>query len=396
VLESADKKYSIRIGGRIHVDTNFVDPDPGIEGPAPGIGDDFDDATFLRRLRMYLRGDITKHVDFKFEIDFFNPSSPSLRDAYVTVKNLKECWGCWMPSIRIGHHYEPIGLDTVSSDNHLAFIERAGMLALHPERSIGLSLLDSFWNDHAYAQVGVFSTDNNDEDDGFAIWDSEDTDGGVAFTGRFALIPWAKDTCHFVHLGASASLRETSEVRYRARPGLGRGPRVVDTLALTNIEGVALWNAEAGLVWGPLHAAAEYTSVSVDDPARGDPTFTAWYAQVGYFLTGESKAYDFKSMLWGNLKPCCSFLSGTGLDKQCCCLGAFELVARYDVLDLSDGAVLGGEITAWTAGLNWYLSPHTRLMFDVTNQTIENRNTGGVIINDADLLAFLMRVDIHF
>jgi len=397
LLETADKKYSMRIGGRIHLDTNLIDADPSLEGAPPGVGDDFDDATFFRRIRLYVRGDITKHVDYKFEIDFAEPDSPGLRDGYITIKNLKDCVGCWAPAIRIGQAYEPFGLESVTSDNHISFIERAGTVALSPERSIGISLMDSFWNDHATAQLGLYSTDaSDDEENGFGLWDDGEDDGGTAVTGRFSLVPWAKDTCHFLHVAASGSYRDTNEVRYRARPGLGRGPRIVDTLALTGIESVLAWNGELGAVWGPFHASAEYTSLSVDDPTRGDPSFTAWYVQAGWFLTGESRAYDFKAGLWGNTKPCCSFLNGMGLDNNCCCLGAFELVARYDTLDLTDGTVLGGELTSYTVGLNWYLNPHTRLMFNVNQSTAENRNSGGTIITDADVTAFLFRADIHF
>ena len=392
LLESADKKYSMRIGGRIHLDTNLIDADPSLEGAAPGVGDDFDDATFFRRIRLYVRGDITKYVDYKFEVDFAEPDSPGLRDGYITIKNLKECVGCWAPSIRIGQAYEPIGLETVTTDNHIAFIERAGLTALHPERSIGISFMDSFWNDHATAQLGLYSTDaSDDEENGFGLWDDGEDDGGMAVTGRFSLVPWAKDTCHFLHVGASGSYRQTNEVRYRARPGLGRGPRIVDTLALTGIESVMLLNGEVGAVWGPFHVSAEYTLLSVDDPTRGDPEFSGYYLQAGWFLTGEAMAYDFKAGLWGNSKPCCNFL-----DNNCCCLGAFELVARYDALDLTDGTVLGGELTGITVGLNWYLNPHTRLMFNVNQSTAEDRATGGTIITEADVTAFLMRVDVHF
>jgi phosphate-selective porin OprO/OprP len=394
VFETPGKDYSIRIGGRIHLDSNFIDPDEGLEGPPPGIGEEWDDSTFFRRLRFYIKGDITKHVDFNFQLDFADPTDPGLRDAYVTLKNMKDCIGCWMPSIRVGQQYEPIGLETVSSDNHTLFIERAGMVALHPERSIGLALLDTFWNDRATCTVGLYSTDaTDDEDNGFAIWDDEELDGGTAFSGRFALIPWAKDKCRFLHVGASASYRLTDEVRYRSRPGLGRGPRIVDTGVITDPDSILLLNGELGGIWGPLHVWGEYTVLSVDDPTRGDPTFTAWHVQAGWFLTGESKAYDFKNMLWGNTKPCCNFLG-----NDCCCWGAVELVARVDQLDLTDGTVAGGEMTMISAGLNWYLNPHTRLMFDVTNASVDNRlgPAAGVVVDGQDVLSFLMRVDVHF
>ncbi|MFM8386810.1 MAG: OprO/OprP family phosphate-selective porin [Planctomycetia bacterium] len=393
LLETPDKSYSMRIGGRIHLDTNFVDPEEGLEGPAPGINEEWDDTTWFRRLRLYVRGDLTPYVDYNVQLEFGNPGTPGLRDAFITIKNLKKCFGCWMPSIRVGQQYEPIGLETVSSDNHTLFIERAGMLALHPERSIGLALLDSFWNERASCTVGIYSNDNDDEENGFGTWDEEEGDGGTAISGRFAFIPWAKDTCHFLHVGATASSRHTDEVRYRSRPGTGRGPRLVDTGTITDPDSVLLLNGELGAIWGPFHVWSELTHLAVQDDVRDDPAFTAWHVSAGWFLTGESKAYDFKNMLWGNTKPCCNFL-----DKECCCWGAFELVARVDRLDLTDGTVRGGEMTMISGGLNWYLNPHARMMFNVTHATADER-TGpgaGVVVDGQDVTTFLMRMDVHF
>jgi phosphate-selective porin OprO/OprP len=392
-FETPDKQYTFKIGGRIHLDSVFTEADAGLEGLAPGIGGDFDDATYFRRLRIYIQGDLTKHVDYKIQVDFADPSDPQIRDAYITIKELEDCWGCWVPQIRAGQQYDPIGLETTSSSNHNTFIERSLPTALHPERQIGLNFRDSFWNEHATGQLGIFSTSHDSDDvDGFAIWDEEETDGGWAVTGRFTLVPWAADTCRFLHLGASASYRQANAVQFRARPGLGRGPRVADTGALGGVDEHIIYNAEAAFVFNSFHAAAEYALVDLSDPARGDPQFTAWYVQAGWFITGEAKAYDFKNGVWGNTRPCCSFLA-----NNCCCSGAWEVAVRYDTLDLDDGTLRGGEMTNMAVGLNWYLNANTRLMFDFILSNTENRNgPGGVLIADADVISFLMRWDVHF
>ena len=403
LLETADKRYTLRIGGRIHLDTQFVDARDLLEGPSPGLGAEFQDQSFFRRLQLYVSGDLTEFVDYRIQLEFAEPDTPLVRDAYITIKNLKPCLGCWAPEIRAGQQFEPVGLESTSSTNFNAFIERSLTSALHPERSLGLCLLDSFWNEHATGRLGLFSTDLSDVDDGFGIWDSEEGDGGYAVTGRFTLVPWAKDKCRFVHLGVGGSWRQTDEVRLRARPGLFKGPFVVDTGALTPLaeDTVSLWNAEVAFVWNSFHAAAEYTLVNFDDTARDDPSFSAWYVQAGWFLTGEAKAYDFKRGLWANNKPCCNFLSGSRLSgkdggKGCCCWGALELVARYDTLDLNDGTVAGGEMTNIAAGLNWYLNPNARIMFDVVFSNVKDRSSGGVVIGDDDITSFLMRWDVHF
>ena len=392
VFETPDKSVVFKISGRIHLDTVFTDADTPPQGPAPGVGDDFDSATFFRRVRLGVNGEITPYVDWKFEIDFATPNSPQFKDAYVTIKGLKDCVGCWAPAIRFGQQYEPIGLETFTSDNYLTMIERASINNFHPERSIGVDLFDTFWKDRATMHLGVFSPDGDDEDNGFALWDEDDTDGGWVVTSRFTVIPWALDTCRFLHLGGSVSYRNPNTVQYRARPGLGRGPRVLDTGTIATLDNVFLWNAEVALVWNSLHVSAEYTSVSLDDPTHGDPTFSGWYAQVGWFLTGEARAYDFKKGVWGNTKPCCNFLS-----NGCCCKGAFELAARYDTIDLNEGTFTSGEMETFVVGLNWYLNPNVRAMFDVVFANPHDRSgPGGVVIGDTDITSFLMRWDVHF
>ena len=60
-------------------------------------------------------------------------------------------------------------------------------------------------------------------------------------------------------------------------------------------------------------------------------------------------------------------------------MGALELAARYSSMDLSEAN--GGILNDITLGLNWYLNPSTRIMFnyvmgvaDVNSEDI-NENT---------------------
>ena len=44
--------------------------------------------------------------------------------------------------------------------------------------------------------------------------------------------------------------------------------------------------------------------------------------------------------------------------------GAWQLAARYSYLDLTDEGIRGGILSDITAGMNWYLFPNTRAMFN--------------------------------
>jgi phosphate-selective porin OprO/OprP len=122
-------------------------------------------------------------------------------------------------------------------------------------------------------------------------------------------------------------------------------------------DGYFCWNVELALVYGPFSVQGEFFSASVDNPALGDPSFTGWYAQASYWLTGECRNYD--RGVFGRVSPCCNFL-----DNDCCCYGGLELAARYDFVDLDDAAIAGGEQTGIAVGVNWHLNPNARVMID--------------------------------
>lgn len=100
--------------------------------------------------------------------------------------------------------------------------------------------------------------------------------------------------------------------------------------------------AEAALIWGPFSAQAEYAAATTTDAVtggvdRGTVTFQGWYAQVSYFLTGESRAYDRRLGRFGRVRPKQNLWTmeddGCGKKASCFHAGAWELAARYSVIE---------------------------------------------------------------
>jgi phosphate-selective porin OprO/OprP len=98
------------------------------------------------------------------------------------------------------------------------------------------------------------------------------------------------------------------------------------------------------VVWGPFHAQGEYTGGAVDRFAAARVHFDGWYAQAGWFLTGESRNYDLSVAQYKRIKP-----------KRK--LGAWEIAARYSRIDLQDADVFGGRESNVTVALNWWVNP---------------------------------------
>ncbi|MFQ5551038.1 MAG: porin [Gemmatimonadales bacterium] len=55
--------------------------------------------------------------------------------------------------------------------------------------------------------------------------------------------------------------------------------------------------------------------------------------------------------------------------------GQGELVGRFSTLDLTDGAIDGGEMAVISVGLNWYLNAHTRMMTDFVRASVSGSET---------------------
>jgi phosphate-selective porin OprO/OprP len=355
-FESPDKRFKAKIGGRLHVHNVLGDvPDEirafDIPGPGSVIGE-WRPTFFFRRARLFLEGDIDEHVKFKLQVDFAGGDA-DFKDASVQLHGLKGCLGCWMPTVTVGQFKEPFSLEELTSSNYITMVERSVMNTLVPGRSLGVMLSDSFWQDRATLSVGVFAADGEDDELGVAEWRK-----GWALTARATTVPLARDTCHLLHLGASASYREVPDLRLRARPDTGTGIRFVDTGTM-DMDATTLLGVEAAVVWGSLSLQAEHTWAFVDAPTLGDPQFSAWYAMASWFVTGEARNYRFSSGAFDKVKPCVDFF-----EKEGCCLGAVELKARYGTIDLTDGLVTGGRLEAFTAGVNWYLNTSTRLMLE--------------------------------
>jgi phosphate-selective porin OprO/OprP len=121
--------------------------------------------------------------------------------------------------------------------------------------------------------------------------------------------------------------------------------------ALGEADSSAFLGVEAALVRGSVHAQAEWMRLELDGPA-GNPDFTSGYASLGWFATGETRSYSGSSGKFGRTRPERTVTEGG--------TGAIELAVRYDRSDLESGGA--GVLTNWTAGVNWYLEDHVRIM----------------------------------
>jgi phosphate-selective porin OprO/OprP len=369
-FETADKDFTLKLGGRLMYDFGWISEDDGIKAD-PDIGEQ-EDATETRRARLYISGLLYGNIEYKLQFDFAGGDA-DLKDAWLGTK---------LPigKIKVGHFKEPFGLEELTSSKYITSMERSlPTEAFAPSRNAGVMLYDSAFDEQMTWAVGMFrETDDNG--------DMED-DGGYSVTGRVTALPIYEDKgASLLHIGAAYSSRNTTRdsdlgvdaERYRSRPEAHMFDRFVDTgdFASDHTELVGL---EAAWVDGPLSIQGELVFANAETTSSTG-NFDGYYVQGSYFLTGEHRNYKRSSGSFSRVKPKKNWGWNSGP-------GAWEVAVRYSSVDLDDSSVAGGELDDVTVGLNWYLNPNTRLMWNYIHADKDD-------VGNADM--FLARLQIDF
>lgn len=234
-------------------------------------------------------------------------------------------------------------MDRLTGGTFLPNQERAAVYdAMFPSRNVGAVWSGSSPRMHAVWAFGMF---NNwiEDDESFS-------DGANQYVGRMSWAPLvSEDESNLLHVAAGYRYSDAKEgFHYRTEPEFNKAPDFVDTGEhLANK--TETYNAELAWRRGNVLLASEYTRTNVDNPLLGDPVFDGYYVSASWILTGEMRAYNKKSGVFGGI-PVAKTVYQNGP-------GAWELYARYSSIDLDDGGIDGGEMQIATLGINWWLTP---------------------------------------
>lgn len=366
-FESENGAFKIKIGGRIQTDFGQFEPDKSMKQLGDEEGEDIQGhGAEMRRARLMAEGTIYENVEYKAEFDFAE-GDVDFADVYLGVKDIP-----YMGGIRVGHQKEPFSLEEQTSTNYMTFMERGLPNAFSPVRNTGVKVFNTALDNRMTWGVGAFE-DTDNFGDGFANY----SDYNVS--GRITGLPWyEKEGRELIHLGLSYNHRfrdgDNNPVRFRTRPEAHLTDlNTVDTGSMP-ADGVDVINPEFALVYGPFSLQGEYfqtfVNASGDSDLLDDPTFNGFYIYASYFITGEHRAYKPGTGAFDRIKPFNNF------SIKNCGWGAWEIAARYSRIDLTDNdaGIRGGEEDNFTAGLNWYLNPNTRIMFNYVRANVEDRD----------------------
>ena len=340
--------WSFKPRGRLQVDSAVIDAPVAIAGDSLGVGTEF------RRAYIGFDGTLPGGLGYRIEADL-GGSSVDLTDVYLTYKASSEL------TLTVGQHKPFWGLEEMTSDLFTPFMERAAFhSAFGFERRVGVS--GNYAGKDVIVQLGAFADNAADL--------NADTNNGYSLDGRVVFGPKLGDGQ--LHVGASAHIRELNDaaatVRYRARPFFHTTDlRLVDTRAFS-ATGERNFGLELAYLHGPFHVTLEGHQLTARRPGLPDPTFRGGYAEIGMLLTPGDKS-GYRNGAFDRIRPVNPVSAGG--------IGAIQLNARYDRLDLTDGAIVGG--TQQAAGLSAIWIPTEYIRFLV--------NYGHLWIDDAAVLA---------
>ena len=402
-FESADKYYKFYVGGRVEFDSMSNVTESGLEqtrvytannNPATAnlIGPQSSDME-VRRARINLEGTIGGHVEWKEVLEFVNNAAAD-KETFIGFYDL----GDWIPNVRAGQQYEPFGQDQGVSDVDLTFLEfAAASNTFAPFSNPGFQLRKDLKDDQKITRftwaAGMFRPDGNvGQDSGVG---SKGV-GGYAFTGRITGRPWYDDG-DFLHVGLSVRhagvAGHNQNIIFQTTPEAHLFPNVISTGTFIADSDTKI-DAEAAFVKGPFSVQSEYILDRVHTGSGStldDPTFSGYYVQLAYTLTGERRGWKPLDALFVNPTPSHDAFKNGGW-------GAWEVATRYSSVDLNDGApgsgVAGGRMDVVSLGLNWYANQNTKVMWDVSHADV---HTGDPALGDGGSTYLLqMRVQIAF
>lgn len=365
--EKKDSGFELRPRWRVQYDVGKISVPDKVNAPGMGWND------ILRRAYIGVDAKFGGGISSRIEMELAG-DNPEFTDAYVSydTKNL---------NLTLGQQKVFQSLDDLCSDLNTSFLERAAFTqAFNFSRRTGLTA--TYKKDAFVFQAGV-TTDS-------LVQLNDVKDNSLGVDGRVVWAPKMGNTQF--HLAGSVHWRDRNDfadvtTRYRARPYV----RTTDTRFVSTpqlyVDQELSYGVEAAAVKGRFHVTGEghWMRPSVIDGSN--PTLWGGYAEAGFFLTDDSRPY--KAGSWGTIKPKTPFGEGG--------IGAVQVNARYDYLDLNSSGYTGGKQSAIIGGLTWIPIENVRLSGNYARLKFKDAR---IAATDGDRNysgdAILFRVQVHY
>lgn len=406
-IESKNHDFRVHIGGRTQFDIGWFNTDNSVQDSLPPTNK-FRDGVDFRRGRFRIDGTMYETMEWCAEFDFVNSAGAGPAATPISVVAPTDLWWQWnqipiLQHFRVGNVKEPIGFEHLTSSRFLNYMERSFLQdaffgGFNNGFTPGAYFFGTMAAERSTYAIGVFDPTTN-------VFATNTGAGEYSFTGRFTALPYYEDEgVSLLHLGISARhwTLDDDQVRFRTRASVRAGaspqwPVIADSGLITGESNQQL-NTELVGVCGPLSFAAEFLSSwlqNAEQPAgtsAGTVFYSGYYVEALYFLTGEHRAYNRKTGVFDRVVPHenAFFARGEGQDgRPAYGIGAWQLAARFQSLDLNDNGFNGGVVQDFTLGVNWFLNPNFKVQ---ANYFWLNRQAAASPVGDGDVQGFGIRL----
>jgi len=406
-LATADGRFTANIKAILMLDGGKYFQDHNL--PAAVTNRDLNEGFNFRRARIGIDGKLFRDFDYSFIYEFGGSGQEDpgrLYEAAITYTYLKPF------RFKVGAFEPNIGLAAAVSTSQMPLMERpapaevarnvaagdsrvAFQISANDVLGAGDSGIAARWMISSAYTANIIATGSSAASATVQPFDEQNAVIARATIAPFSSTDWQahlgvnyQRVLHPNDAGAATAPRYAAQLRDRPELRLD-GARLVDTGAIDSRH-TTVYGVEGAFQAGPAMIEGEYFKYKIDRRLTTaaiipDPSFSGWYVQGSWVLTGESRVYNPVEARFDAPKLNYSFNPEAGT------WGAFEVAARYSDLDLNYhegalgtapvaalGAVRGGEQKIYTFGVNWYLNPSMRLMLDYQHVKIDRLGATGL------------------
>ncbi len=427
---SADGNFTLQIRALAQLDWAYYAQSNTASALPAALGPDLGSGTNFRRVYLGLQGKVFGDWSYNLNFDFGGSGGTEtpgrVQSVYLQYDGLKPF------AFRVGAYPPPANIEDGTSAGDTIFLERnapsdlqrniaggdgrvsASVLYTGDEIFGALSYTGNKVQDgaKALAAAGATPAPNFDEQQAVVgrlsdrFWHDTDSNFVVGVNGTYVIKPPDSVAHGAPTLSTTPGATALNSFTFSDPPELtvdSNGTLFATTGSLPT-KHVSQWGVEAAGNWQNFFAQAgyynynisrapvaftEFTAAATSHTAIFQPSsnsFSGWYAQASWFLTGEQKPYNVATGSFTAPKVLHPFNFGDDAGW-----GAFELAARFSDLDLNSHAldnstvvtnwvganrtytfyntVRGGDQRILTAEANWY--PNSFVKFGLAYQYVQ-------------------------
>jgi phosphate-selective porin OprO/OprP len=372
------KGFTVKVDGRIFLDSYHLSGSK--QSGTPSFRNDLNFNGF-KDLRIGATGEGYRNYAYKVDFYFGNSNTVEVRDVWLSASNVP-----LFDTVKIGHHRIEEGISALQPGLHTLFIFFEGMDFTNFYR-LGISSRHLWMHDRLRFFAGLFEFKpvlqslRNET--------AESVNWGTIANVRLTYMPYASkdkdgkiDGKNMMLFGVNYGFYDVNSTEQQFTERYAQFFGALQRVNISSVSNYQQTGLEFAAQQGPLAVQSEVYVRTYNRKNSKDAAVWGTYLEGRVFLTGDFRRFNASQAVWNGaaLKHNLEFVTehGWNLAEY---IGAWELAGRWGYTDLSAFDKAGIEMPArrvndFTAGLNWYWSERTRVMFNYT-RIIPADKTGG-------------------